>query len=124
MVVSDGVASFTGSHAEDTGYFEWVDKFLVENPGYVELSDRMILETGQTWLFCIRLTELVVACHSGMTSLYLTPDMFPQKMYHEFKLHLSTNEIVDTDQALGTFVCPNLHQICLSPTAHVQSRII
>ena len=27
------------------GYFDWVDKFLAENPGYVELSDRMILES-------------------------------------------------------------------------------
>ena len=25
------------------GYFDWVDQFLAENPGYVELSDRMIL---------------------------------------------------------------------------------
>jgi len=28
----------------DTGYFDWVDKFLAENPGFVELSDRKILE--------------------------------------------------------------------------------
>lgn len=28
----------------DMGYFDWVDKFLAENPGYVELSDRMILD--------------------------------------------------------------------------------
>lgn len=28
---------------EDMGYFDWVDQFLAENPGYVELSDRMIL---------------------------------------------------------------------------------
>lgn len=28
----------------EMGYFDWVDKFLAENPGYVELSDRMILD--------------------------------------------------------------------------------
>jgi len=28
----------------DMGYFDWVDQFLAENPGYVELSDRMILD--------------------------------------------------------------------------------
>ena len=27
----------------DTGYFDWVDKFLTENPDFVELSDRQIL---------------------------------------------------------------------------------
>lgn len=75
----NGVGSFTLLVAKDTGYFEWVDKFMAENPGYVELSDRMILETGQTWLWCIKLTQLVVDCHSEMTSPYLIPDMFPPK---------------------------------------------
>jgi len=28
----------------DQGYFDWVDSFLEKNPGYVELSDRKILE--------------------------------------------------------------------------------
>jgi hypothetical protein len=32
------------------GYFDWVDKFLAENPGYVELSDRMILESRFYWM--------------------------------------------------------------------------
>jgi len=28
----------------DQGYFQWVDQFMEKNPGYVELSDRKILE--------------------------------------------------------------------------------
>lgn len=28
----------------DTGYFDWVDKFLVDNPDFVELSDRKMLD--------------------------------------------------------------------------------
>ena len=30
----------------DTGYFDWVDKFLVDNPDFVELSDRKMLATA------------------------------------------------------------------------------
>merc|ERR1712187_886286 len=28
----------------EQGYFDWVDDFLEKNPGYVELSDRKLLE--------------------------------------------------------------------------------
>ena len=45
-------------HPEDMGYFDWVDQFLAENPGYVELSDRMILvplisQTLSQWSFLV-----------------------------------------------------------------------
>ena len=29
------------------GFFDWVDEFVEKNPGYVELSDRKILETEE-----------------------------------------------------------------------------
>ena len=35
----------------DTGYFDWVDKFLAENPEFVELSDRKILASSSAQLF-------------------------------------------------------------------------
>ena len=34
--------------SEEMGYFDWVDQFLAQNPGYVELSDRMILDARQS----------------------------------------------------------------------------
>ena len=58
FVSTSSTCQFFCLTAEDMGYFDWVDQFLAENPGYVELSDRMILvplisQTLSQWSFLV-----------------------------------------------------------------------